>query len=267
MTKTYFHIDDVVQLYNSDCIEGVKQHIDDRCIDLLIADPPFHIGEERFEQYYTRKSDRIIPGYIPSPENYYNFNLNWMIQAYRVLKPNGSIYVVSGWTNGHIVQSALIKVGFHIINEIIWQYNFPVYTQKKFNNEHYRIYYCKKGRKARPPFYSSCRFHSDDRDEYGRSLQYHDMGSVWHIPKEFQKGKKKNQNKLPDKLIRKILSYSSQENDLVADFFLGNGTTAIQAHRMNRRVIGFEKNPEAFKHIIAQLKMAERDAVASDSAE
>jgi DNA modification methylase len=59
-----------------------------------------------------------------------------------------------------------------------------------------------------------------------------------------------------------MLVYSSYDNDLVADFFLGNGTTAIQAQTMQRRVIGFEKNAEAFQHLIAQLEENSSEVVA-----
>ena len=51
-----------------------------------------------------------------------------------------------------------------------------------------------------------------------------------------------------------MLGYSSYDDDLIADFFLGSGTTAIQAHAMKRRVVGFEKNSDAFQYLIAQFE-------------
>jgi site-specific DNA-methyltransferase (adenine-specific) len=80
------------------------------------------------------------------------------------------------------------------------------------------------------------------------------MSSVWYFKQEPRRGKHKHLTKLPDALVSKMLAYSSQENDLVADFFLGSGTTAFQAQALERRVIGFEKNPDAFQHVIAQIK-------------
>ena len=77
---------------------------------------------------------------------------------------------------------------------------------------------------------------------------------MWSFKQESRRGKHKHLTKLPDELVRKMLAYSSHESDLITDFFLGSGTTAIQAHTMKRRVIGFEKNPDAFQHIIAQLE-------------
>jgi site-specific DNA-methyltransferase (adenine-specific) len=190
-----------------------------------------------------------------------------MVQAYRLLKKHGSMYVVSGYSQGHIVQTALLNIGFVLINEIICQYNFPIVAKHKYNSSHYRIYYCKKSKSAQPTFNPHCRFNPDDKGEDGKAVHWKDMSSVWHIKKEPQRGRKKNLVELPNELVQKMLAYSSNENDLVADFFLGSGTVPIQAWDMNRRVIGFEKNLLAFQHSVSQLKMAERDAEVSRQTE
>ena len=204
--------------------------------------------------FYTKYSDRIIPGYVFAPKDYQNFSLDWMRQAYRVLKENGSMYVITGWSHGHVIQAALLKLGFVLINEIICQYDFPMTAKHKFNNGHYRILYCKKRKNAKPTFNKHCRYALTDKDENGKSLHYRDMSSIWQFKRESRRGKQKHLTKLPDDLACKILAYSSQENDLVADFFLGSGTTALQAYDIERRVIGFEKNPQAFHHMRAQLE-------------
>jgi site-specific DNA-methyltransferase (adenine-specific) len=222
-------------------------------VDLLIADPPFAIDEKRLGRFFTKYPERIIPGYVFAPEDYYRFCLAWMVQAYRVLKEHGSMYVVSGWSQGHIVQTALLKIGFVLINEIIYQYDFPIVAKHKFNSAHCRIYYCKKSKRAKPTFRTHCRYAITDKDAHGKSLHYRDMSSVWYFKQEPQRGRYKHLTKLPAALVSKMLAYSSHENDLVADFFLGSGTTAFQAQALQRCVIGFEKNPEAFQHIIDQL--------------
>jgi len=225
--------------------------MEDKSVDLLIADPPFAIDEQRLARFYTKYPYRVIPGYVFAPEDYYNFSIAWMVQAYRVLKEHGSMYVVTGWSQGHIIQTALVKPGFVIINEIIYQYDFPIVAKHKSNSAHCRIYYCKKHKYAKPTFRKHCRYDLTDKDENGKSLHYRDMSSVWYFKQESRCGKHKHLTKLPDVLVRKMLAYSSYDNDLVADFFLGSGTTAIQAHDMKRRVVGFEKNFEAFQHLIA----------------
>lgn len=47
--------------------------------------------------------------------------------------------------------------------------------------------------------------------------------------------------KKPERLIKDILEISTQENDLVLDFFAGSGTTCAVAHKMKRRYIGIEQ--------------------------
>src|SRR5262249_42511774 len=131
-----------IRLYNMDCVEGAKQFIERDSVDLLIADPPFAMDEQRLARFYTKYPDRVIPGYMFAPDDYYQFSIAWMVQAYRVLKKHGSIYVVTEWSQGHIIQTALVKLGFVIINEIICQYDFPIVAKHKFNSSHYRIYYC-----------------------------------------------------------------------------------------------------------------------------
>jgi site-specific DNA-methyltransferase (adenine-specific) len=95
---------------------------------------------------------------------------------------------------------------------------------------------------------TECRFSRTERGKDGRLLLYYDLSNVWHIPTEFHRGVLKNGNKLPSELIHKMIQYSSNEGDLISDFFLGNFTTAYAAQELNRRVTGFEINPNAFRY-------------------
>lgn len=58
----------------------------------------------------------------------------------------------------------------------------------------------------------------------------------------------------PEELIQRILILASNENDLVLDSFLGSGTTAAVAHKMNRRWIGIELGEHAKTHCFPRLK-------------
>lgn len=58
----------------------------------------------------------------------------------------------------------------------------------------------------------------------------------------------------PERLIQRILSLATNENDLVLDSFLGSGTTAAVAHKMNRRYIGIEMGDHAKTHCAARLQ-------------
>lgn len=165
------------------------------------------------------------------------------------MKSNASLYLVSGWSNLGSVLTALDRINFHVINHIIWKYNFGVYTKRKFVSSHYHILYATKWSKkqAKPTFNTYCRFDKDDKNENGGSLCYQDREDVWVINREYRPGEKKNCNKLPDALLEKMILYSSNPGDVVCDFFLGNFTTAYVALRNGRGIVGFESNTEAYQ--------------------
>lgn len=235
-----------MKLYNLDCIVG-SEKIEDKSIDLLIADPPFGIDEVKFEQLYNRNDSNVIQGYVLAPKNYYEFTFNWLKQAKRVLKDTGTIYLISGWNNLTDVLCAVRDLDLITENHLIWKYNFGVYNKNKFISSHYHMLKLhKKGFK--PKFNQYCRFGNLEKDNEGKSLNYLDREDVFIINKEFQQGEIKNQNKLPDELIKKLILYSSDENDLVCDFFMGNFTTAYVAYGLNREVVGFELNKNSFDY-------------------
>ena len=64
----------------------------------------------------------------------------------------------------------------------------------------------------------------------------------------FKKGKK------PEALLQRIIGMASNEGDLVLDSFLGSGTTAAVAHKMNRKWIGIEMGPHCYSHSMVRLK-------------
>jgi site-specific DNA-methyltransferase (adenine-specific) len=241
------------EIYNEDCVTGSEKYIDNESVDLIIADPPFGLNESTFEKHYNRKEENVLGGYVEAPIDYYRFTEAWMKQAKRILKDNGSMYVVSGWTNLRNVLNVIADLEFHVINHLIWRFSFGVFTKAKFVTSHYHILYLKKSKKAKVKFNTNCRYSGNDRDENGRSLLYKDLEDVWNIKKEYQPGKIKNRNKLPDKLVEKMILYSSAPGDVIFDPFLGNFTTAFVAHKHGRIPMGFEINKVAYDHNINLL--------------
>lgn len=252
-------MDSKFKIYNEDCISGCQKYFKNESVDLIICDPPFGINESTMDKHYNRADSNVIDGYVEAPENYYQFSLDWLTQAKRILKPDGSIYVISGWTNLGDIINAYKKIDLFLINHIIWKYNFGVYTSKKFVSSHYHILYLKKDKKAKPIFNTHCRFSSGEEDNKGRSLLYSDMEDVWMINKEYHSNMIKNQNKLPEELLKKIILYSSNKNSIICDFFLGNFTTAIVSQKLNRIPAGFEINKNSFDHYMPVLIEAKRN--------
>ena len=243
-------------LYNGDCIAGAKQYIEDCSIDLIITDPPYGIQGDMLHHHYNRDERFVAQGYVEvSTDTYEEFSQAWITEAARILRPGGSIYIVSGYTNLYHILSALRKNDLVEINHIIWKYNFGVFTKKKYISSHYHIlYYEKKGGKR--SFQQEIRFGMSEKDENGGSYNYQDREDVWNINREFKPGKIKNKNELPSELLTKMMQYSSQEGDLVCDFFLGGFSTAKVAIGLNRRIIGFEISKTIF-----EIKTKEIEAI------
>lgn len=227
------------KIYNMDCLEGMKL-IPDNAIDLVITDPPFAIEFKAKRSNYHRTQSRVLEGYNEIPkEKYYAFTVKWMKECFRILKKSGSMYVFSGWNNLQDILNAIDNVGFITVNHIIWKYQFGVVTERKYVTSHYHcLYVCKNDDKRK--FFPYARFGKDERTSEGRSLHYEDKEDVWYIKREYWTGDQKTPTKLPAELIKKILMYSSEKDDVVLDPFLGSGQVAVVSKLLGRQYIGFE---------------------------
>jgi site-specific DNA-methyltransferase (adenine-specific) len=193
-------------------------------VDLIVTDPPFAIDFRAKKMNYNRTGANVLDGYreVDSRE-YADFSMRWMEEAYRALRPSGSMYVFSGWNRLKDVLSALDNTGFSTINHIIWKYQFGVFTKKKYVTSHYHILFAVK-----------------NPGKYTFNKVEHYPEDVWTINREYWKGRKKTPTKLPSDLVRKILRFSSNPGDLVLDPFLGSGTVAVVSKEMERHFLGFE---------------------------
>ncbi|MCM1042781.1 MAG: site-specific DNA-methyltransferase [Corallococcus sp.] len=245
---------DYTKFYNCDCVRGAKEYLQDNSVDLIVCDPPYGIKGNELDKHYNRNEDKVIEGYIDVPaENYASFSLSWIKEAERVLKPGGSMYILSGYTNLRHILNALAETELEEINHIIWKYNFGVYTKQKYVSSHYHIlYYTKTGGKR--TFNTYAFFDDDEKTSNGGSKNYLDREDVWVINKEYKPNQIKNKNELPEALLRKIIMYSSNPDDMVCDFFLGSFSTARVAAKLGRQSCGFELNKASFDYYLTELK-------------
>jgi len=234
--------------YNCDCIEGAKKYLPDNSVDLIITDPPYGINGDKLDKHYNRNEDNVIDGYVEIlASEYPEFSMQWIKEAERVLRPGGSIYIVSGYSNLRHILNALAETNLQERNHIIWKYNFGVYTSRKYISSHYHIlFYVKKGGEI--TFNKNAFYSDDDKKENGGSKNYADREDVWIINREYKPGQIKNKNQLPTVLLKKMILYSSNPNDMICDFFLGSFSTAKVALSLGRRACGFEINKNAFDY-------------------
>lgn len=239
--------------YNQDCIVGCREHIPDNSVDLIITDPPYGIAGDTLHKHYHRNEEHVIDGYVEVPQHRYaQFSADWIRQAERILRPGGSFYIVSGYTNLSHILNALAATPLKEVNHVIWKYNFGVYTKNKYVSSHYHIlYYIKKGKP--PTFNTFGRYGQTEKNEKNGSLNYLDREDVWVINREYKPNQKKNKNELPATLLTKIIQYSSNERDTVCDLFLGSFSTAKIAIGLNRKATGFELNKKSFRHNLKKI--------------
>ncbi len=243
-----------VYFREGDCLEQCRRYLTDNCIDLIITDPPYGINGDQLHKHYNRNESLVIDGYVEIPqEEYEEFSFKWIREAERVLRPGGSMYLLSGWTNLRHVLNALDRTGLEQVNHIIWKYNFGVYTRFKYVTSHYHILYLVKPG-ASPTFNTYSRYSPSQKSDTNRSILYADMEDVWIIDREYKTGKTRHKNELPRKLLAKMIQYSSNEGDVIADFFAGSFSTAKVAKALNRSSVSFEISPEACEYQIPQVK-------------
>ena len=240
--------------YNGDCTCGAREHIPDGAIDLIVTDPPYGINGDRLHQHYNRDETFVVEGYVEVPAaRYGEFSQRWIREAERILRPGGSIYIVSGYTNLYHILHALRQTELREVNHIIWKYNFGVYTSRKYVSSHYHILFYEKPGGERT-FNLESRYGTGEKGPDNGSPNYRDREDVWVINREYKPGRVKNKNELPTELLIKMLQYSSNEGDLVCDMFLGGFSTARVAVGLNRRATGFELSEPVFDLKVEELR-------------
>ncbi len=234
--------------HNGDCVEGARRHLPDGSVDLIVTDPPYGIAGDTLHKHYNRSEDFVVGGYVEVPgEEYGEFTHAWVREASRALRPNGSIYIVSGYTNLYHILDALRATDLEEINHIVWRYNFGVHTKRKYISSHYHILYYERPGPGRRTFNANVRFGPQEKDDSGGSLNYQDREDVWVINREYKPGRRKNKNELPTELLVKMVQYSSRPGDLVCDMFMGGFSTARVAVGLDRRFVGFEVSETIFR--------------------
>lgn len=243
----------VYQVYNQSCVEGMREHVADESVDLVFTDPPYGIDGDELDVHYHRDESKVVPGYIDVPlTQYAQFSVDWIRECERVLRPGGSMYIVSGYTNLHHVLNALHSTSLVEINHVIAQYSFGVSTKNKFVSSHYHVLFWAKPDKGqnKRTFNSNWKF-TDQKDSY------HDRLTVQNMPRDYKPGQVRNKNQLSEDFIEKFIKYSSNRGDTVLDCFGGGLTTGRTALRWGRNFVGFELNKNAYDAFVPTLDEVE----------
>lgn len=214
----------VDQIFFEDCKAGMEK-ITDRSVDLVIADPPFGIDFSGKENSYNRKQDLVIDSYREIKSDYGQFTEDWMGQIQRIMKPQATAYVFSGWNHLEDVLRAARLAKLTTINHLIWKYQFGVFTKNKYVTSHYHVLFLAKNK----------------NDYYFNKMEHYPL-DILDFKRKYKKGEVKNATTLPIELIQHCIEFSSKPGDTVFDPFMGMATTAVAAKSLWRHYLGFEYN-------------------------
>ncbi len=232
-------------ILTGDCITEMAR-LPEKSVDMIFADPPYNLqlGGDLFRPEGGRV-DAVDDDWdkFDSLTAYDNFTRDWLEQARRVLKDDGTIWVIGSYHNIYRVGALLQDADFWILNDVVWRKTNPMpnFRGTRFTNAHETLLWCAKDEGARYTFnYRAMKALNDD-------LQ---MRSDWLLPicagAERMKGAdgaKAHPTQKPEALLYRVLLACTKPGDVVLDPFFGTGTTGAVARRLGRRWIGIEREP------------------------
>lgn len=205
--------------------------------DLIFADPPYFLSNNGI----TCQAGKMVSvnkgdwDKASTPEEMHSFNMTWLGECRRLLKPNGTLWVTGTAHNIYSVGYALQTLGYKILNDIAW-YKVnppPNLSCRYFTHATETILWARREQKARHTF----NYEEMKRENNGKQMQ-----SLWHIkpPAPREKRYTKHPTQKPEALLERIITASSTTGDLILDPFCGSGTTGVACARLGRRFVGFD---------------------------
>ncbi len=263
-------------------------------INLIYADPPFFTNR-RFNARIGRGEDsrkpaqwKLAEGYGDSwntLDDYLDFLYQRLALMYRLLAPNGTLYLHLDWHADAYARLLLDEIfgADNLLNEIIWAYHGPSPIRRAFNRKHDTILSYVKGKDytfnadaVREPYHQNTvnTFKSSPKAGFGKVPNL-ERGKVpedwWYFPVVARLHNERTgyPTQKPQALLERIILASSNPGDLVADFFCGSGTTPFVAAKHGRRFIACDENFRAVHTTRSRLLdlntvfLLERDAAFS----
>ena len=231
-----------------DCVE-LMDALPESSIDMVFADPPYNLqlGGE-LHRPNNSKVDGVDDAWdqFDGFAAYDTFTRDWLKAARRVLKPDGTLWVIGSYHNIYRVGAILQDIGFWMLNDVIWRKTNPMpnFRGRRFTNAHETLLWCARSQNSKYQFnYDAMKALNDD-------LQ---MRSDWLLPlctgaeRIKKNGKKAHPTQKPESLLYRVVLSSTEVGDVVLDPFFGSGTTGAVAKQLGRNYIGLERDPDYAK--------------------
>jgi modification methylase len=230
------------QIIQDDCIAAMAR-LPAESVDMVFADPPYNLqlGGDLFRPEGGRV-DAVDDAWdkFATFADYDAFTRAWLKEARRILKPNGTLWVIGSYHNIFRVGAALQDQGYWILNDIIWRKSNPMpnFRGTRFTNAHETLIWASRSEDSRYTFnYRAMKALNDE-------LQ---MRSDWLLPicsggeRVKDGGAKAHPTQKPESLLYRVLLACTNPGDVVLDPFFGTGTTGAVARRLGRHWIGIER--------------------------
>jgi site-specific DNA-methyltransferase (adenine-specific) len=242
MVKPYYKTDKA-SLFQCDNLELLKALPDNR-IDLIYSDILYSTGKN-FKDYQDifYKKDVVYDFYLPRIK-----------EMYRVLQETGTLVLQMDFRISHWVRDICDKYfGFkNCVNVIQWQYSSGGSSKKKLSQKNDEIIvYAKNVTKQKFNYFTEISYNRDFKpyrfkgveefkDNEGKWYTLVGMRCIWNIPMVGRTSKERTNyaTQKPLKLMDRIRDLYTNENDIIADFFMGSGSMVLSGIQGNRKVIG-----------------------------
>ena len=232
------------RIITGDCVAEIAA-LPAACADVVFADPPYNL---QLNGTLLRPDNSRVDGVDDAWDRfadfaaYDRFTRAWLAAARRVLKPDGTLWVIGTYHNIYRIGACLQDLGFWLLNDIVWHKTNPMpnFRGRRFTNAHETLLWCARDARSRYYFdYQAMKRLNDD-------LQ---MRSDWLIPlctgaeRIKTDGRKAHPTQKPEALLHRVILASTRPGELIVDPFFGSGTTGAVARRLGRRYLGIESEP------------------------
>jgi len=251
-------------IIKGDCVAALDR-LPEKSVDAIFADPPYNLQlNGDLHRPDQSKVDAVDDAWdqFESFAAYDAFTRAWLLAARRVLKPNGTIWVIGSYHNIFRVGAAMQDLGFWILNDIVWRKTNPMpnFRGRRFQNAHETLIWASRDDKAKGYTfnYESLKAANDDVQ----------MRSDWLFPictgaerLKDDNGDKVHPTQKPEALLARVILSSTKPGDVVLDPFFGTGTTGAVARRLGRHFVGIEREQpyiDAAVERIASVRPMER---------
>ena len=235
-------------LYLGNAIE-ILNGLEAESVDMIFADPPYNLSNDGFT-CQSGKQVSVNKAEWDKSKGFdidYEFHSLWIEACYRVLKPNGTLWISGTYHSIYACGFALQQQGWHIINDIAWfkPNGPPNLACRQFAASHETLLWAKKNKKAKHTFnYTDLKYSTWESDNFKKPDKQ--MRSVWSINTSPQSEKKhgKHPTQKPLALLERIVLASSNKGDLILDPFCGSATTGVAALQSGRKFVGIDSEVE-----------------------